>query len=65
MKNNDFPTNPVAFAQYVWENIEIKDILGGLHTYYNGCQQREAKPRGRANLKNTPPVQIAGCNPPA
>lgn len=27
MKNNDFPTNPVAFAQYVWENIEIKDIL--------------------------------------
>lgn len=27
MKKNDFPTNPVAFAQYVWENIEIKDIL--------------------------------------
>ena len=27
MKNNDFPTNPVAFAQHVWENIEIKDIL--------------------------------------
>lgn len=27
MKNNDFPINPVAFAQYVWENIEIKDIL--------------------------------------
>ena len=27
MKKTDFPTNPVAFAQYVWENIEIKDIL--------------------------------------
>jgi hypothetical protein len=27
MKNNDFPTNPVAFAQYVWENIEIGDTL--------------------------------------
>ena len=27
MRKNDFPTNPVAFAQYVWENIEIKDIL--------------------------------------
>nr|DAV73540.1 MAG TPA: hypothetical protein [Bacteriophage sp.] len=27
MKNNDFPTNPVAFAQYVWENIEVGDIL--------------------------------------
>lgn len=27
MKKNDFPTNPIAFAQYVWENIEIKDIL--------------------------------------
>ena len=27
MKKNDFPTNPVAFAQYVWENIEVGDIL--------------------------------------
>lgn len=27
MKKNDFPTNPIAFAQYIWENIEIKDIL--------------------------------------
>ena len=27
MKNNDFPTNPVAFAQYVWENIEVEDTL--------------------------------------
>lgn len=27
MKKNDFPTNPVAFAQYVWENIEIGDTL--------------------------------------
>lgn len=27
MKNNDFPTNPVAFAQYVWENIEEGDTL--------------------------------------
>lgn len=27
MKNNDFPTNPVAFAQYVWENIEVGDTL--------------------------------------
>ena len=23
----DFPTNPVAFAQYVWENIEVGDTL--------------------------------------
>ena len=27
MKKNDFPTNPIAFAQYVWENIEVGDIL--------------------------------------
>ena len=27
MKKNDFPTNPVAFAQYVWENIEDGDTL--------------------------------------
>lgn len=27
MKKNDFPTNPVAFAQYVWENIEVGDTL--------------------------------------
>ena len=27
MKKNDFPTNPVAFAQYVWENIEEGDTL--------------------------------------
>lgn len=27
MKKNDFPTNPVAFAQYVWENIEVEDTL--------------------------------------
>ena len=33
MKKNDFPTNPIAFAQYVWENIEIKDIL--VDRFYN------------------------------
>lgn len=27
MKKNDFPTDPVAFAQYVWENIEVGDTL--------------------------------------
>ena len=27
MKKNDFPTNPAAFAQYVWENIEVGDTL--------------------------------------
>ena len=27
MKKNDFPTNPVAFAQYVWENVEDGDKL--------------------------------------
>lgn len=27
MKKNDFPTNPVVFAQYVWENIEVGDAL--------------------------------------
>ena len=27
MKKTDFPTNPVAFAQYVWENIEVGDTL--------------------------------------
>ena len=27
MKKNDFPINPVCFAQYVWENIEVGDIL--------------------------------------
>ena len=33
MKNNDFPTNPVAFAQYVWENIEEGDTL--IDKFYN------------------------------
>ena len=37
----------------------------GLHTYYNGCKQREAKSRDGADLINALPVQIAGCNPPA
>lgn len=27
MNKHDFPTNPIAFAQYIWENIEIGDIL--------------------------------------
>lgn len=27
MIKNDLPTNPVAFAQYVWENIEVDDTL--------------------------------------
>lgn len=33
MKKNDFPTNPVAFAQYVWENIEEGDTL--IDKFYN------------------------------
>lgn len=33
MKKNDFPTNPVAFAQYVWENIEDGDTL--IDRFYN------------------------------
>lgn len=33
MKKNDFPTNPVAFAQYVWENIEVGDTL--IDRFYN------------------------------
>ena len=37
----------------------------GLHTYYNGCKQGEAKSRDGADLINALPVQIAGCNPPA
>ena len=37
----------------------------GLHTYYNGRQQRAAKPRGRANPINPTSVRIAGCNSPA
>lgn len=41
MKKNDFPTNPVAFAQYVWENFEIGDILvDRLHNFWKitSCQ---------------------------
>ena len=33
MKKNDFPTNPVAFSQYVWENIEEGDTL--IDKFYN------------------------------
>lgn len=33
MKKNDFPTNPVAFAQYIWENIEEGDTL--IDKFYN------------------------------
>lgn len=41
MKKNDFPTNPVAFAQYIWENFEIGDILvDRLHNFWEitSCQ---------------------------
>ena len=34
MKKNDFPTNPIAFAQYVWENIEVGDTL--VDRFHNG-----------------------------
>lgn len=27
MKDNQFPTNPICCAQYIWENIEIEDVL--------------------------------------
>ena len=37
----------------------------GLHTYYNGQEQREAKAQVEAKLKKLLPVRIAGCNPPA
>lgn len=49
MKKNDFPTNPVAFAQYVWENIEVKDILvDRLHNFwkvtsYETCNGRKIR----------------------
>ncbi len=36
----------------------------GLHTCYNGVQQREARPQGGAKLKKYVSVQIVGCNPP-
>ena len=27
MKNTNFPDNPIAYAQYIWDNIEIDDII--------------------------------------
>ena len=37
----------------------------GLHTYYNGAEQREANPRGGADPGKGVSVQTAGCNSPA
>ena len=39
-------------------------LCSGLHTCYNGSQQRGASPQGGANLKKAVPVRIVGCNPP-
>ena len=76
-ERNPYPMLPASKVGDSWEtardNLEeggddVKSscpLCLGLHTYYNGRKQREAKPRGRANPRNPISVRIAGCNPPA
>lgn len=67
MKKNDFPTNPVAFAQYVWENIEIKDILvDRFHNFwkvtsYKICNGRKIRIEIRCISDSDTDYKNGGC----
>lgn len=67
MKKNDFPTNPIAFAQYVWENIEIKDILvDRFHkfwkvTSYKICNGRKIRIEIRCISDSDTDYKNGGC----
>ena len=63
MKKNDFPTNPVAFAQYVWENIEVGDILvDRLHNVWQVTSfVSDGNRRVRINISCTNNEYFTGC----
>lgn len=67
MKKNDFPTNPVAFAQYAWENIEIKDILvDRFHNFwkvtsYKICNGRKIRIEIRCISDSDTDYKNGGC----
>lgn len=67
MKKNDFPTTPVAFAQYVWENIEIKDILvDRFHNFwkvtsYKICNGRKIRIEIRCISDSDTDYKNGGC----
>lgn len=67
MKKNDFPTNPIAFAQYVWENIEIKDILvDRFHNFwkvtsYKICNGRKIRIEIRCISDSDTDYKNGGC----
>lgn len=64
MKKNDFPTNPVAFAQYVWENIEVGDILiDRFHNFWKVTSWETCIGRKiRINLRCIHNESCTGCN---
>ena len=71
-ERNPYPMLPACKDGNSWETAVDKTEEGGddvksscplcpgLHTYYNGLEQREAKPRGRANPINKLSVRIGG-----
>lgn len=67
MKKNDFPTNPIAFAQYIWENIEIKDILvDRFHNFwkvtsYKICNGRKIRIEIRCISDSDTDYKNGGC----
>lgn len=63
MKKNDFPTNPVAFAQYVWENIEVGDTLvdGPRNVWQVTSFVSDGNRRVRINISCTDNEDFTGC----
>lgn len=64
MKKNDFPTNPVAFAQYVWENIEVGDTLvDRLRNFWKVTSYETYNGRKiRINIRCIDSESCTGCN---
>lgn len=64
MKKNDFPTNPIAFAQYVWENIEVGDTLvDRLRNFWKVTSYETYNGRKiRINIRCIDSESCTGCN---
>lgn len=64
MKKNDFPTNPVAFAQYVWENIEVGDTLvDRFHNFWKVTSYETYNGRKiRIYIRRIDSESCTGCN---
>ena len=64
MKKNDFPTNPIAFAQYIWENIEVGDTLvDRLRNFWKVTSYETYNGRKiRINIRCIDSESCTGCN---